>query len=308
MRRTRWLAALLLVVSSALAGPGLAGSASAAYPGADGKLAFVRAGQIYTISPNGLGLRQLTSGTPSFRPRWSPDGKRIAYVHQTSTKATDLWVMQADGSGKTQVTRLGKVTGGSWSPDGAWLAFGGASTTGQLDLLRIRMTAPFATPSLVTAGSAIDGPPAWSPSGYELLFYAHACYSNSDNCVVSYDLRSGVTTSVVEAGYCCGYGYFGDPAWAANGGRYAFTGAQNKQGIDTNTLPPPTVRVYTASNVMSPFATRSNDQQPAFAPSGRYVALVNGSTSPPKVLITNADGSGRRVLTTGYHPDWQPLR
>ena len=62
-------------------------------------------------------------------PRWSPDGRRIAYVLteadlDRSTYDSDLWVIDADGRNDRQFTRAkGNDTQPRWSPDGKTLAF-----------------------------------------------------------------------------------------------------------------------------------------------------------------------------------------
>src|ERR1017187_560176 len=91
---TRWWAAGVAALASlALLGTGLAGTAQAAYPGANGRIAFVRGGNIFTIEPSGSGLSRLTSGARHSGPRWSPSGSRIAYLSQGN-----LWIMAANGS------------------------------------------------------------------------------------------------------------------------------------------------------------------------------------------------------------------
>jgi len=76
--------------------------------------------QIYVVSSAGGDIKQLTSGDrSSSAPRWSPDGKKIAF-----TTGGQVWVMDADGDHKEQVTKIS--TGAAspvWSPDGKWIAF-----------------------------------------------------------------------------------------------------------------------------------------------------------------------------------------
>lgn len=105
----------------ALLGTGLAGTAQAAYPGKDGKIAFVRDGNIYTIEPGGADLTRLTRGGHHSGPRWSPSGKRIAYLYRGN-----LWVMNAGGGHKQQLTSAAPAytdARPSWAPNGRYLAF-----------------------------------------------------------------------------------------------------------------------------------------------------------------------------------------
>lgn len=76
--------------------------------------------QIYTVSIDGGTAKQLTSGASSASsPRWSPDGKKIAYV-----TGGQIWSMERDGDDKEQVTKISTgASGPVWSPDGKWIAF-----------------------------------------------------------------------------------------------------------------------------------------------------------------------------------------
>jgi dipeptidyl aminopeptidase/acylaminoacyl peptidase len=76
--------------------------------------------QIYVVPLAGGDSRQLTSGaTSATSPRWSPNGKKIAYV-----TGNQIWVMDADGDNKEQVTKVSTGAGGPvWSADGKWMAF-----------------------------------------------------------------------------------------------------------------------------------------------------------------------------------------
>jgi polyisoprenoid-binding protein YceI len=74
---------------------------------------------IFTISPDGSGLRQLTSDPAyDYQPRWSPDGKRIAFI-----RAGAVWIMDTDGRNAERLTPALRADSPTWSPDGKRLAF-----------------------------------------------------------------------------------------------------------------------------------------------------------------------------------------
>src|SRR6266850_5072842 len=76
--------------------------------------------QIYVMQIDGSGLKQLTNGAASSSaPRWSPEGKRIAFV-----TGRQVWTMEDDGDNKEKVTKISTSAAAPvWSPDGKWIAF-----------------------------------------------------------------------------------------------------------------------------------------------------------------------------------------
>jgi len=119
-------AAALAAVGAPLTGIAPAGAAMAAYPGSDGRIAYVHGGNIFSVEfkpapPFAFGRKQLTRGGHASGPRWSPDGARLAYLYRGN-----LWIMNANGSRQTQITRAAPAVTDSrptWSPDGRYLAF-----------------------------------------------------------------------------------------------------------------------------------------------------------------------------------------
>jgi len=58
--------------------------------------------QIYVTPIGGGELKRLTDGDrSSSSPRWSPDGKKIAF-----TTGSQIWTMNSDGDHKEQVTKI----------------------------------------------------------------------------------------------------------------------------------------------------------------------------------------------------------
>ena len=102
------------------AGPAVR-SAPVAYIGSDGRIAFVRNGNIFSIEPDGAGRRKLTRHGHASGPRWSPNGTKLAFIDRGN-----LWIMNANGSKKHRITDAAPLyTDGrpTWSPNGRYLAF-----------------------------------------------------------------------------------------------------------------------------------------------------------------------------------------
>lgn len=81
----------------------------------------------------GAAPRQLTAGPRDSSPRWSPDGRRIAFTRAPEKGSAQLHILPMDGGEARQLTDLPKGAGNpQWSPDGKTIAF--TSTTNADDL------------------------------------------------------------------------------------------------------------------------------------------------------------------------------
>lgn len=155
---------------------------------------------------NGGGERELVRGIDGLHsPRWSPDGRWLAYL-APHDGATELFVVPADGGEGRRVSALGAaITSLVWSPTGDAIALvvgvdlgppkGSGANADVLRVTRLRWkrdgvgligdrfdqlaliafepdTAAFDEPRWLVEGRVDIAGPAWSPSGDRLAFVA----------------------------------------------------------------------------------------------------------------------------------------
>ena len=83
---------------------------------------------IWAVPSNGSEEpRRITSGNRDSTPRWSPDGRFLAFVRSSETPGTfpQIYLLPMTGGEAFQLTNVARGAGGPiWSPDGKWIAFG----------------------------------------------------------------------------------------------------------------------------------------------------------------------------------------
>ena len=293
--------------------------ANAAFPGQNGKIAFVsdrsafvsdRSGNldVWTMSPKGEGLRNLTegSGGDDDVPSWSADGRMIVFESKTvhpwnPTGDQELYVMNADGSGRRQLTFNESDDGiPSWSPNGKRIVFHRWFGDWDADLFSMRLDGSRER-NLTNSPGVLDRQGVWSPDGGEIAFSrgGDAGGGRGDLYTIRPDGRHlrQLTSTAADEEY---------PDWSPDGRRIAFNSdrAAPEQQWDVYTI--------RRDGTQPIRLTSESGGLPVWSPDGRKLAFTSDRTGNPEVWTMRADGSRQRNRTRSPQsgegfPDWQPL-
>jgi dipeptidyl aminopeptidase/acylaminoacyl peptidase len=213
---------------------------------------------IWLVAVDGSGARRLTySDRGDTQPRWSPDGRALAFV-SNRTGSNQLYVLPITGGEPRRLTDLPRgVSEIAWSPDGTAIAFtartGGDDRAGaprvltalkhklngqgffdgsRLHLFVVDATEPGA-PRQITDGDWDDGQIAWSPDG-RLIAFVSARHESRDR-------DQGQDVWVVPAAggeaRCLtnGFGPCQAPAFSPDGRTIAFAGHADRHDLGGRT-------------------------------------------------------------------------
>jgi imidazolonepropionase-like amidohydrolase/Tol biopolymer transport system component len=280
----------------------------------DGRtIAFDLLGDIYTMSIAGGTPRRIAEGLAfEHQPRFSPDGRRIAFTSDRGG-GDNIWVMNADGSDKRQVTKedFRLINQPSWSPDGRFIVAKKHFTTGRSlgtgEVWMYHVSGGGGVQLVKRASEQLQkelGEPIYAPDGKSIYYtrnitpgpiFEYAQNSRTDLFDIErYDIDSGEVETAVS-----GVGGSVRPTPSRDGKRIAFVRRENNQSkLWVKDLASGVERVI--------YETLDRDVQETWAVTGVYPNMA--WTADDRAIVFWAGGKLRRVGADGSGASDIPFR
>jgi Tol biopolymer transport system component/predicted Ser/Thr protein kinase len=261
-------------------------------------------GGIFVMGATGESPHRVSDA--GWNPTWSPDGREIAFATQPvfdspydRPTSSELLAVSVE-SGSVRRIAEGDAVQPAWSPHGHRVAYWGLVKGGsRRDLWTV--PAEGGPPVPVTEDEAVDWSPAWSPDG-RYLYFSSDRGGSMNLWRIAVDERSGrvlgqpepVTTPAAFAHHA---------SFSRDGERLAYVSTTVEQELQRVPFDPATARV-----TGEPVPLARDMRRLDFAhvsPDGEWIVYTQ--TDPQEDLVlSRADGSERRALTTDAYRDRRP--
>ena len=287
---------ITLAAAGALAASPVSAHASAVH---NGRILFqalvYKHSQIFTIQPNGTGLRQVTHTADAEQADWSPDGSTIAF-DAPSGNAIHVFTIGADGSALSRLD-LG-VTGfngaPSYSPDGKTISFDNdpppQPTVHGIFVANVAGGGARRVTTGITTKVAYDTQSDWSPDGTRLAFARVKNHKEAAIFTVKTDgsdLRQ-LTPWSLDAAY---------PSWSPDGTTIAFFSHDDpRPGTSQNifTIPAHGGRMKPLTHYRG---GNTHARGPAWSPDGTKIVWHKQTPRLDQIFVMDASGQHVRQLT-----------
>lgn len=233
-------------------------------------------------------IQLLVSRAPIMSPRFSPDGKTVAYVTFEGLHAQIVSHDIFNGRRGLISKEQGMNASPAWSPDGKKIAMV-LSKDGNPEVYFKDLSSGSLV--RVTNNPGIDTEPVWSPDGKTIYFTSDR---NGSPQLYRINLHSGKLSRVTSTGkYSAGADISDD------GKRIAL--ARNQGGnFVIGTIDRGSGRFHGVSQGFV-------DETPRFSPNGKMLIFTSVENNRSVLKVVNVDGSGINTLSTSGHirdADW----
>jgi Tol biopolymer transport system component len=196
----------------------------------EGRIVFVSDdgdGEIYTINADGTNKMRLTrNDVHDLYPTWSPDGKQIAFVSDSSGER-ELYIMNENGKELLQITDNDLAEGApSWSADGHRIAMSVVRDGNAKDIHIISVDGS-AEPIVIQNASL----PNWSPDGKQIAFnrdlkiYLANSDGTSETPLIDEDMGASNGENRGARNFML------MPRWSPDGSQIMYTGIHFEPGV-----------------------------------------------------------------------------
>jgi TolB protein len=273
---------------------------------------------LLTLDPATGSSRVLVSGdSVSARglASWSRDGRRVAFVRESSA-GDELHVLDpASGQHRRVGASLPPAAiFPEWSPDGATLALSAGATSRHVGVFLVEVASGHAR--VIRTGDASHRCPSWAPTGDRLVV---AAYVNARSALVVLDTVGATVDTLLMSDST----YLDCPQWSPRGDAVLFTvfhggGASgwDRPAFHSNlavlSLRDRSVRQITEGAGLTNYGKWSPDGEWIVFQSDRASAPTTDAAGAGRMLqnleiwVVRRDGSGLRRLTHNTHFDAHP--
>ena len=277
----------------------------------DGRtIAFTLLGDIYTMPITGGTPTRIAEGLAwEVHPRFSPDGRRIAFTSDRGG-GDNIWVMNVDGSDKRQVTKetFRLLNQPTWSPDGRFIVAKKHFTTGRSlgtgEVWLYHVSGGAGIQLVKRASEQLQkelGEPIYAPDGKSIYYtrnitpgpiFEYAQNSNTDLFNIErYEIATGEVSTTVS-----GAGGSVRPTPSPDGKSIAFVRRERtKSKLYVKDLTSGIERkIYDAldQDVQETWAVTGVYPNMAWTPDGKSVVFWAGG----KIRRVNADGTAGAII------------